>query len=72
MKSSSYLFNASDIQAYTRIHSLMYQEETGEQEELNDLQCDEGAQEIYKDFTLVNFWLNKSFSYPIIAKNTIT
>ena len=41
---------------------------TGEQEELIDLQCDEGAQEKFEDFTLVNFWLNVSYSYPILAK----
>ena len=45
---------------------------TGEQEELIDLQCDEGAQEKFKDFTLANFWLNVSFSYPTLAKNAIT
>ena len=36
--------------------------ETGEKEELIDLQYDEGAQEKFKDFTLANFWLNVSSS----------
>ena len=44
---------------------------TGEQEELIDLQCDEAAQEKFNDFTLANFWLNASFSYPTLAKNAI-
>ena len=44
---------------------------TGEQEELIDLQCDEGAQEKFKDYTLANFWLNVSTSYLALAKNTI-
>ena len=45
---------------------------TGEQEELIDLQCDEGAQKKFKDFTLANFWLNISSSYPTLSKNAIT
>ena len=40
--------------------------ETGEQEELIDLQCDEGALEKFKDFILANFWLNVSFPYPTL------
>ena len=47
--------------------------EAGEQEELIiDLQCDEGAQEKLKGFTLTNFWLNVSSSYSTLAKNAIT
>ena len=34
---------------------------TAEQEKLIDLQCDEGAQEKFKDFTQANLWLNGSF-----------
>ena len=45
---------------------------TGEQEELIDLQCDEGAQEKFKDFALANFWLNVSSSNPTLAKTVIT
>ena len=44
---------------------------TGEQEELIDLQCDERAQEKFKNFTLANFWLNVNLSYPTPAKNAI-
>ena len=47
--------------------------EADEQEELSDSQCDEGAPEKFKDFTLVkcNFWLNVSSSNPMLAKNVI-
>ena len=44
---------------------------TGKQEELIDLQCDEGAQKKFKDYTLGGFWLNVSTSYLVLAKNTI-
>ena len=40
---------------------------TGKQE-LIDLQCDESAQEKFKDFTLA-FWSNVSFSYSTLEKN---
>ena len=45
---------------------------TGEQKELIYLQCDEGAQEKFKDFALANFWLNVSSSNPTLAKIVIT
>ena len=45
---------------------------TGEQQKLVDLQCDEGAQEKFKDFTLIDFRLNVSFLYPTLAKKTTT
>ena len=56
-----YFFNDGDAQActYTRnpftskLDDLLV--ETGVQEELIDLQCDEGVQEKFKDFTLANF-----------------
>ena len=44
---------------------------TGEQEELIDLQCDEGTQEKFKHYILANFWLNVSTSYLALAKNAI-
>ena len=44
---------------------------TGEQEELIDLQCDEGAQEKFKNHKLAEFWLNLSPFYPALAKNAI-
>ena len=45
---------------------------TGEQEELIDSQCDEGAQEKFKNHKLADFWLNVSLSYPALAKNAIS
>ena len=44
---------------------------TDEQEELIDLQCDEGAQEKFKNHKLAEFWLNLRPSYPALAKNAI-
>ena len=73
-----YFFNDVDAQActYTRNQFTSKPDNlpvaTGEQEELIDLQCDAGAQEKFKDFTLVNFCLNISSSYPTVAKNAIT
>ena len=45
---------------------------TGEQEELIDLQCIEGAQEKFKNPKLSEFWLNVSPSYLAQAKNAIS
>ena len=70
-----YFFNDGDAQActYTRnsflLSLMIYQ---WEQKELIDLQCDDGAQKKFKDFTLANFWLNVSFYYLTLAKNVIT
>ena len=59
-----YYFNDGDAQACTYIWNPFTAKPddlpvgTGEEEELVDLQCDEGAQEKFKHYTLVNFWLN--------------
>ena len=72
-----YFFNDGDAQACTYIWNSFTAKPddflvgTGEQEELIDLQCDEGAQEKFKDYTLANFWLNVITSYPALAKNAI-
>ena len=69
-----YFFNDVDAQActYTRNPFTAKPDDlpvgTGEQEELIDLQCDEGAQEKFKDFTLANFRLSVSSSHPTLAK----
>ena len=73
-----YFFDDGDAQActYTRNSFTAKPDdlpvETGEQEELIDLESDEGALEKFKDFTLANFWLNVSSSYATITKNAIT
>ena len=72
-----YFFNDSDVQACTYIRNPFTVKSgdlrvgTGEQEELIDLQCDEGAQEKFKNHKLDDFWLNVSPSYPAPAKNAI-
>ena len=72
-----YFFNDGDAQACTYIWNPFTVKSddlpvsTGEQEELIDLQFDEGAQEKFKDYTLANFRLNTSTSYPALAKNAI-
>ena len=72
-----YFFNDGDAQACTYIRNSFTAKPddlpvgTGEQEELIDLQCDEGAQEKFKDYTLANFWLNVSTSYLALAKSAI-
>ena len=72
-----YFFNDGDAQACTYIQNQFTAKPddlpmgTGEQEELIDLQFDEGAQEKFKDSTLANFWLNVRTSYPVLAKNVI-
>ena len=77
MKSSSTSFNDGDAQACTYLRNPFTAKPddlpvgTGEQEELIDLQCDEDAQEKFKNYTLANFWLNVSASYPALAKNAI-
>ena len=56
-----YFFNDDDAQACTYIRNPFTAKPddlpvgTGQQEELIDLQCDEGAQEKFKDYTLANF-----------------
>ena len=78
-KIKQYFFNDGDAQACTYIRNLFTVKAddllmgTGGQEELVDLQCDEGAQEKFKDHTskLANFWLNVSPSYPALAKNAV-
>ena len=68
-----YFFNDGDAQARTYIRNPLTVKpddlpvETGEQE-LMDLQCAEDAQENHK---LPNLWLDTSFSYPALAKNSI-
>ena len=72
-----YFFNNGNAQACTYIWNPFTVEpgdlpvRTGEQEELIDLQSDEGAQEKFKNHKLVEFWLNVSPSYPALAKNAI-
>ena len=74
-----YFFNDGDAQACTYIRNLFTVKPddllvgTGEQEELVDLQCDEGAQEKFKDHTTIsaNLWLDTSPSYPALAKNAV-
>ena len=73
-----YFLNVGDAQACTYIRNPFTDKPddlpvgTGEQEKLTDFQCDEGAPQEFKDFTLANFWLNVSSSYPTLAKNAIT
>ena len=77
-KTKLYFFNDGNAQACTHTWNPFTSKTddlpvgTGEQEELIDLQCDENAQEMFKDFTLANFWLDASSSYPTQAKNAIT
>ena len=72
-----YLFNDGDAQACIYIRNPFTAKPddlsvgTGEQEELIDLQFDEGAQEKFKDYALANFWLIVSASYAAQAKNAI-
>ena len=72
-----YFFNDGDAQACTYIRNPFTVKPgdlpvgTGEKEELIDLQCDEGAQEKFKNHKLAEFWLNLSLSYPALAKNAI-
>ena len=69
-----HFFNHDDAQACTYIRNPFtvkpgdLLERTGEQEELIDLQCNEGAQEKFKNHKLADFWLNVSSSYPALAK----
>ena len=73
-----YFFNDGDAQACTCIRNPFTAktedllEGIGEQEKVIDLQCNEGVLEKFKNFTLDNFWLNVSSSYPTPAKNVIT
>ena len=72
---SHYFFNDCDAQACTYTWNPFAAKPDdlpvgfGEQEELIYLQCNEDAQEKFKDFTLANFWLNVSSSYSTLAKN---
>ena len=72
-----YFFNDGDAQACTYIWYPFTVKPgdllvgTGEQEELIDLQCIEGAQVKFKNHKLIEFWLNASPSYPALAKNAI-
>ena len=72
-----YFFNDGDTQACTYIRNPFTVKPgdlpvgTGKQEELIDLQCDEGAQEKFKNHKLADFWLNISPYYPPQAKNAI-
>ena len=76
-KITQYFFNDGDAQACTYIRNPFTAKPddlsvgTGKKEELIDLQCDEGAQEKFKDYTLAKFWLNVSTSCLVLAKNTI-
>jgi len=45
---------------------------TGEQEELIDLQADEGARDKFEKDKLANFWLNVGASYPTLCKNAVS
>ena len=53
------------------IHCQAWRSPTNEQEELIDLQCDEGVQEKFKNHKMAEFRLNVSPSYPALAKNAI-
>ena len=72
-----YFFNDGDAQACTYIRNPFIVKPgnlpvgTGEQEELIDLQCDEGAQEKFKNHKLAEFWLNASPSYPALVKKAV-
>ena len=76
-KIKQYFFNDDDAQACTYITNPFTAKPddlpvgTGKQEEFIDLQCDKGSQKKFKDYTLANFWLNVSTSYPALAKNAI-
>ena len=77
-KIKHYFFNDGDGHActYTRNPFTAKPDDltvgTGEQEELIDLQSNEGTMEKFKDFTLANFCLSVSSSYPTLAKNAVT
>ena len=72
-----YFFNDGDAQTCTYIRNPFIVTpgnlpvETGEQEELIDLQCNEDAQEKFKNHKLAEFWLNVSPFYTALAKNAI-
>ena len=72
-----YLFNDGDAHACTYIRNPFTVKPgdlpvgTDKQEELIDLQCDESAQEKFKNHKLAEFWLNVSSSYPALAKNAL-
>ena len=72
-----HFFNDGDAQACTYIRNPFTVKSgvlpvgAGEQEELIDLQCHEGAQEKLKNHKLAEFRLNLSPSYPALAKNAI-
>ena len=72
-----YFFNDGDAQACPYIRNPFTVKPgdllvgTGKQEELINLQCDEGAQEKFKNPKLSEFWLNVSPSYPAPAKNAV-
>ena len=53
------------------IHCQAWRSPTNEQEELIDLQCDEGVQEKFKNHKMAEFRLNVSPSYQALAKNAI-
>ena len=53
------------------IHCQAWRSPTDEQEELIDLQCDEGVQEKFKNHKMAEFRLNVSPSYTALAKNEI-
>ena len=53
------------------IHCQALRSATDEQEELIDLQCDEGVQEKFKNHKMAEFRLNVSPSYTALAKNAI-
>ena len=61
---------------HANLHSLLIKPgdlpvRTSEPKELIDLQCDEGAQVKFENFTLADFWLNVSSSYRTLAKNAV-
>ena len=77
IKQYRYFFNDGDAQACSYIRNPFTVRPgdlpvgTGKQEELIDLQCDEKAQEKFKNHKSANFWLNVSLSYLALAKNAI-
>jgi len=44
---------------------------TGEQEDIIDIQSDESANTMHKEYSAINFWLNMSSTYPSLAQKAI-
>ncbi|KAG0714668.1 SCAN domain-containing protein 3 [Chionoecetes opilio] len=44
---------------------------TGEQEEVIDIQADEGAKTKHKECSSINFWVSMASSYPTLARQAV-